>query len=216
MIDKTRIGEAHIQWDSMGESKDIKDVYLIENGIEKIVGTTTEVIKYLTLNGQQVIHREQVLTSDLLGDRKGITIVERNSFKPVSYSSYLDGKEVKCVYKGDYVQIRNNTQEKSILLKDKHSFDSFSVEMILRILPLKLEYATSFNAFKTSIESEIKIQIQVVGKEPIGKGENICSESWKVKTYFGDTFQYYWISVESKKLIKQSSQIGEGLLLEFR
>ncbi|MFD1738862.1 hypothetical protein ACFSCX_20315 [Bacillus salitolerans] len=216
MQDRLLIGDKLIQWGSLRESQDRKDVILIKNGIVKNVGTTYEKISYLSNDGFEFIQREQVLTSDVLGDRKGITVVEKNSFKPISYTSYSNGKvDIKTIYFDEKVQITKKSQEKYIYLTDKEVFDSFSVEMILRVLPLEVGYMASLNAFKTPIESEIKITVEVVGKELINNGEDILLDSWKLKTYFGETFQYYWVSEKSKELLKQSSQIEDGVFLEF-
>ncbi|MDX8342236.1 hypothetical protein [Rossellomorea sp. YZS02] len=94
--------------------------------------------------------------------------------------------------------------------------DTFSVELILRVLPLKSGYSLQLNGFNATLESEVDIHIQVVESERVKRGLDDFVDAWKVKTYFGETLQYYWIDPANKELLKQSSQIGDGLVLEFR
>ena len=50
----------------LSETEDEKDIYLIENGKEKKVGSTTEKIKFVRINGREAIEREQTLNSDII------------------------------------------------------------------------------------------------------------------------------------------------------
>ncbi|RBP04446.1 hypothetical protein [Rossellomorea aquimaris] len=201
---------------SLTETEDEKDIYLIENGRETKVGSTTEKVKFVRINGREAIERVQKLNSDILGNRKGITIIEKATFRPVSFTDYLNGSQhVKAEYGDEGVHITNKDTEKTFELIGNY-FDTFSVELILRVLPLKAGYSLQLDGFNATLESKVDIHIQVVELERVKRGVEDFVEAWKVKTYFGETLQYYWIDSASKELLKQSSQIGDGLVLEFR
>ena len=52
-------------------SEDVKQVYLIEEGVERIIGETRERISFE--EGGAVLVREQTLTSEEMGNRRTVT-----------------------------------------------------------------------------------------------------------------------------------------------
>jgi hypothetical protein len=197
------------------ETQDKKGIFIIENGLEKRVGFTTESIRFIQLAGGEAIERTQILTSGVLGNRKGVTVVEKDSFQPISFTDYVDEEiHVKAEYKDGTVHISKEGKVSRFNAKDY--FDSFSVELILRVLPLDHAYSTTFNAFNVLNETEVEITIQVIKSEKIKRDNDEVVNAWKVKTCFGETVQYYWIDTIHKELLKQSSKIGDGVILEFR
>ncbi|QTC42997.1 hypothetical protein I7V34_07080 [Bacillus sp. V3] len=204
-----------IDGNAIKEATDKKEVFLIENGNETRAGFTTETIKFGLKDGKEVIEREQSLTSDILGNRKSITIVEKASFKPVSFIDYIeDVQTVKASYGNKSVSIEKERKQYTKMLSG--CYDTFSVEMILRALPLRSRYTLEFNGFNAVSESEVTVRISVAEEERSKKGPGEFVDAWKVKTYFGETLQYYWIDTVNKDLLMQSSQVGDGLTLEFR
>ncbi len=213
---ENRVQSVRISGALLSETEDKKDIYLLENGKEKRVGFTTEKIKFVRINGLEAIEREQTLNSDILGNRTGITIIKKATLKPISFTDYLDGiQHVKAEYGDKGVHITIKDSEKTIKLNGDY-VDTFSVELILRVLPLKSGYSLQLDGFNATLESEVDVHIQVVELERVKRGFKDFVDAWKVKTYFGNTLQYYWIDPSSKELLKQSSQIGDGLVLEFR
>jgi hypothetical protein len=199
------------------EAKDSKDVFLIENGVEKKIGETTEEIRYIQVDGKLAILREQVLRSKVIGNRRGITIVERDSFKPISYTDYSgENPNIRALYMSGEVEVTTSTGVKIIQLECDSCLDVFSIEMILRVVPLKSGYSMQCHAFNAILESEVDIYIEVQEKEAVHRGEGNYSNAWKIKVGFEDVIQYYWIDTEQKSLLKQSSQIGEEKQLEFK
>ncbi|KAA0563525.1 hypothetical protein F0342_11970 [Bacillus sp. CH30_1T] len=156
------------------------------------------------------------MISDILGNRKGITIIEKSTFKPISFTDYLNGNQnVRAEYGYDDVHITIGDERKTIKLNG-NCFDTFSVELILRVLPLKSGYSLRLNGFNATLESDVAIYIQVLELERVNRGLGDFVDAWKVKTNFGDTVQFYWVDTRRTELLKQSSEIGDGLILEFR
>ncbi|WP_061809438.1 hypothetical protein [Rossellomorea vietnamensis] len=215
-MEKSIAQSMKISAEALVETEDEKDIYLIENGKETKVGSTTEKIRFVRINGREAIERVQTLNSDIIGNRKGITVIEKATCKPISFTDYLNGSpHVKAEYGDEGVHIKIKDSEKTIKLNGYY-VDTFSVELILRVLPLRSGFSLQMNGFNATLESEVDIHIQVVEAEHIKRGFDEFVDAWKVKTYFGEILQYYWIDPVNKELLKQSSQIGDGLILEFR
>ena len=198
------------------ETEDKKAVYVIENGNEEKVGTTAEVIKIVRINGKEAIERTQTLNSDILGNRKSITLVDKYSLKPISFTDY-SGEIItlRAAYDDQVVHITIPDKEETVKLVN-NCFDTYSIELLLRALPLKLGYSLKLNCFNATLGLEVSVRINVIGSEKVLRDSKEYIDAWKVETYFGETLQYYWVDTFHNELLKQSSLIGEGLILEFR
>ncbi|MGG4166450.1 hypothetical protein ABEW00_03080 [Rossellomorea vietnamensis] len=64
-MEESRAQPMKISAEALVETEDVKDIYLIENGKEKKVGSTTEKVKFVRINGREAIEREQTLNSDI-------------------------------------------------------------------------------------------------------------------------------------------------------
>lgn len=192
-MEESRTQSMKISAEALFETEDEKDIYLIENGKEKKVGYTTEKVKFVRINGRKAIERVQTLNSDIIGNRKSNTVIEKATCNPISFTDYLNGSQhVKAEYSDEEVHISIKDSEKTINLNGYY-VDTFSVELILRVLPLKSGYSLQLKGFNAILESEVDIHIQVVESERVNRGFDEYIDAWKVKTYFGETLQYYWI-----------------------
>ncbi len=198
------------------ESYDTKGIYLIQNGKEQQAGTTSEQLTFIEVNGQKAIERVQILSSHIIGHRKGVTIVDRQSLKPISFTDFVDGvQKHKAVYKNDVVHLTDEHNRKSVQAISNF-YDTFSVELILRVLPLEESYSIGFQGFNPVSASAVDIYVETAGLERVKRNSAELVDAWKVKTFFGDTLQYYWIDTSHRELLKQSSEIGEGITMQFR
>ncbi|MGG4547592.1 hypothetical protein ABER02_07360 [Rossellomorea marisflavi] len=116
------------------------------------------------------------------------------------------GGGVRAVYAGDHVIIEREGGERRISLHHV-PVDTFSVELLLRTLPLEGGYVQSFHAFNVLKEEEQLIEIHA-DEQPDG--------SFKVRVEFGAMTQWYWIRTDTRELLKQSSEPAPGLEMEFR
>ncbi|MFD1019611.1 hypothetical protein [Thalassobacillus hwangdonensis] len=186
--------------EGLPETRDEKEVYLIENGIEQKVGVTFEELTIISIKDREVVRRKQTLTSELLGNREIIVLADRSTLLPISFENFMEG--VKTI-------------EFNYPTPPQH-FDTFSVELILRLLPLAYDYAVQLNSFNPVKQANQTIDIQVVDLEKVIRSTGETAKAWKVKVYFGDTLQYYWVDRTHKELLKQVSQIDETTTMEFR
>ncbi|MGX1265465.1 8-oxo-dGTP pyrophosphatase MutT (NUDIX family) [Rossellomorea marisflavi] len=184
-------------------SEDVKQVYLIEEGVERIIGETREQISFE--EGGTVLVREQTLTSEEIGDRRTVTRLMASTNRPLTVED-SGGGGMRAVYAGDHVIIERDGGEKRVPLHHL-PVDTFSVELLLRTLPLEGTYALSFHAFNVLKGEEQLIEIHA-DEQPDG--------SFKAKVRFGAMIQWYWVNTETRELLKQSSDPAPGLKMEFR
>jgi 8-oxo-dGTP pyrophosphatase MutT (NUDIX family) len=184
-------------------SEDVKQVYLIEEGVERFIGETRERISFE--EGGAVLVREQALTSEEMGNRRTVTRLMAATNRPLSVED-TGGGGVRAVYAGDHVMIERDGREKRASLHHL-PIDTFSVELLLRTLPLEGGYVRSFHAFNIHKEEEQLIEIHA-DEQPDG--------SFKVRVGFGAMTQWYWIRTYTRELLKQSSEPAPRLKMEFR
>lgn len=202
--------------EKISSTKDEKNVYLIENGKETRVGHTIEEIKTIRLGNQKIICREQELFSEVLGNRSIRIKLSGENFTPIDFIEYQDGiMQVSAVYSGDEVKTSKDDVIQIFELSEG-CIDVFSVELLMRTLPLAKGSVVSLKGFSAVSLTEINIGILPMKMEWIRKESGICVEVLKVKVTFGSRVQHYWMDMEKKELLKQSSEISKGLYLEFR
>jgi hypothetical protein len=205
-----------INGDEIYESEDEKAVFIIDNGTEKMVGSTAEMIRIIFIDDRKCIERTQIMSSKSLGNRKSITLLEKPSLRPISFSDYSEEiQTLKAKYENDRVHISRSDTEEIVNLTNS-CYDTFSVELLMRTLPLELGYSLKLHCFNATLVSEVVVNISVIGSEEVLRCPGEYVEAWKVETYFDETLQYYWVDSVNKELLKQSSLIGEGQILEFR
>lgn len=190
-----RVGDPSIAWQDFRECQDQKDVYFIEKGAERLIGTTTEKVVKFEQDGAVYLKRTQSLLTNEIGNRIVELVVEHDTFRPISLRDEFVGTDV---YEFDYSTV---TQE---------VFDLFSVEMMLRLLPLQENYEESVLIYGTEGEAE-EVTIKVVRQETFAG--HSC---WVVEVNFGFAFQTYWIASETQGLLKQSGILSTDLIMEFR
>jgi hypothetical protein len=93
-------------------------------------------------------------------------------------------------------------------------FDLYSVELILRLLPLTEELEVTVPTYDVRNNKQINTTIKVIDKENIFNGRETV-EAWKIDTLFGEHKQTYWIDTHSPELLKQSIEINENTICEF-
>lgn len=212
------IGDPTITWESLGPQADTKRVVLTRAGIDRVAGTTTETIDVIEVDGRPALRRTQTLESDLLGHRETTTVVARATFEPISHHDAYAGQTLSLRYDGLTVagtlQRQDGRVEPIHLTLPRPAFDSHSVEMVLRVLPLTTGYSARLPAFHANTMHVIWVTLRVPGTEPVDAGgEN--EDAWIVQVDFGHAQQTYWIGQTSRELLKQSSVLKAGTTLTF-
>ncbi len=106
--------------------------------------------------------------------------------------------------------------EQSVLPIRTKSVDLFSIELLLRVLPLAVDSTLSFSGFSAVSGREVPIQVNPLRNELLTTESGEHVETLCVHVTFGERIQYYWIDPVKRELLKQSSQIADGVSLEFR
>ncbi len=215
---KIQVEDPSIDWLALQPQSDEKKVLLVERGTTRSVGMTSEEIVLIEVAGRPALRRSQILKSDTIGDRNAETIVFRETFNPHSHLDKSDDHKISIVYQeGKVIGEKQLASGEVIPIEAKFKtpvFDSHSIEMVLRLLPLADDYIVELPIFHAVIGKEMIVTVKVLGSERITDSKDLV-DAWKVQTDWNGVIHYYWISIENRDLVKQTSIIKEGVQLEF-
>jgi hypothetical protein len=186
--------------------------------MHRVVGTITEEIALVETAGPPALRRTQVLESVELGDRRSETTVIRESFLPHSHLDVTEAYTLTLSYHGTRLAGEKRFADRQVVPIDASVespvFDAHSVEMVLRVLPLADGYAAELPVFHAGRGVEMVISVRVLGREMLrSAGDGV--DTWRVRTDWEGVTQYYWVGARSRELLRQSSQLSEGVQLEF-
>jgi len=198
------------------EGQDEKQVYWIEQGESVQIGQTYETIRLEKTAHQSILVREQELVSEKIGNRTIRLTMDAKSYAPFEFVEYQAGVQtVHALYRADEVVITRGN-EKSVLSIHAETVDLFSIELLLRALPLTVDSTLSLNGFSAVSGRKVPIQVNPLRNELLTTESGEHVETLCVHVTFGERIQYYWIDPVKRELLKQSSQIADGVSLEFR
>lgn len=141
---RIQVGNPSINWLTLQPQSDDKEVLLVEGESVRSVGMTSEEIVLIEATGKPALCRTQILRSDTLGDRSVKTIFFRETFLPHSHCDMTEAYQISITYQGNTVVGKKQLSGGDpILIEDEIDssvFDSHSVEMVIRVLPLVDDY----------------------------------------------------------------------------
>ena len=198
------------------EGQDEKQVYWIEEGETVQIGQTYETIRLEKTSHQSILVREQELVSEKIGNRTIRLMMDAESYAPLEFVEYQDSVQtVHALYRADEVAITRDGEQATLPIRTE-SVDLFSIELLLRVLPLTVDSTLSFNGFSAVSGLAVPIQVQPLWHDLLTTESGESVQTLCVQVTFGERVQYYWIDQAKRELIKQSSQIADGVSLEFR
>lgn len=215
---RVQVADSSIDWHALQPQSDEKSVLLVEEGTSRSVGMTSEEIVLIEIEGKPALRRTQIVSSDSLGDRTAETIVFRETFSPYSHKDRSEAYNISLNY-----QERKVTGEKQLASGEvipievgfeAPVFDSHSIEMVLRLLPLADDYIAELSVYHAVRGTEIIVTVKTLGSEKVIVSKRLV-DAWRVQTDWNGVTQYYWIGIEDRDLVKQISILGEGVQLEF-
>ena len=198
------------------EGQDEKQVYWIEQGKSIQIGQTYETVRLEKTSYQSILVREQELVSEKIGNRTIRLTIDAESYAPLEFVEYQAGVQtVHAMYRADEVVITRGN-EQSVLSIHTETVDLFSIELLLRALPLTVDSTLSFSGFSAVSGREVPVQVHPLRYDRLTTESGEHVETLCVHVAFGERVQYYWIDPVKRELLKQSSQIADRVLLEFR
>ncbi|CAG9608732.1 DUF3108 domain-containing protein [Pseudoneobacillus rhizosphaerae] len=211
-----KTGEGSIAWNSFSECSDLKKVVWIENGIQTVIGSTSEEV--VVDKGKDLLYRKQrlIFLNPNKPNRTVNVTLHLPTFEPLACTDHGQ-RNVYLDYHSNEVEVA--FEEEGIENTNKHVledgvFDLFSIELILRLLPLENGYKNEIKAFNHMVNDTVIVRIEVLGLEKIFDGAREV-DAWCVSVYIGESLQTYWVSKDLKELLKQSVKIGDGVFFEF-
>jgi hypothetical protein len=215
---KIQVGDSSVDWLALQPQSDDKEVLLVEGGSVRSVGVTFEKIDLIKVASKPALRRTQILKSDILGDRTTKTIIFRETFLPHSHCDITEDYNISITYHGNkVVGEKQLTGERAIPINSEIEFPVFdyhSVEMIIRVLPLTEDFVAQIPIYHAIRQTQMNVTVHILGRETVMHPQGSVG-TWKVQTDWNGVTQYYWISIENRELVKQSSKISESILLEF-
>jgi hypothetical protein len=191
----------------------------IERGSERVVGVTTEEIRVIEVDGRQALQRTQAAESPSLGNRTASAVVLRSTFGPLSHHDQHGEGSTSLHYSGLAISGRRTGTDGKVepihVTLDSPVFDAHSVEMILRVLPLRQSYVAELPVYHAHFGQVLKVALRVQGKEAVDAGGGRMADAWVVETDWGQARVTYWIGQKSPELLKQSLVLPTGALLQF-
>jgi hypothetical protein len=215
---RIQVGDQSIKWLALQPQSDDKEVLLVEGESVKSVGATSEEIVLIEVASEPALRRTQILKSETLGDRTAKTVVFRETFLPHSHCANTETYKISIAYQGNTaVGEKRLTGGELIPINDEFEspvFDSHSVEMVIRVRPLANDYVAQIPIYHAAQQVQMIVTVHVLGRKTVM--DHLGSvDTWKVQTDWNGVTQYYWIGIENRELVKQSSKISEGVVLEF-
>jgi len=222
-VQEVRVGDGRVEWHSLPAGSDEKRVYLEQGGQRRDIGRTTEEITIDRTGEAPVLTRVQRLESPELGAISVRLRLHAETFEPIELDAVLpdatagtrtiglryDGRRVAASASGP----AGDTVRTTVQLAQP-AFDAYSIELILRLLPLREEYAARFPVY--SQRSGLRwVTARVVGSERVSAGGGRTADAWVVETDFGDSPVRYWIGKFSPELLKQLSEVAPGMRITF-
>jgi hypothetical protein len=211
-----KTGEGSIAWHLFHECSDLKKVVWIENGSQTVIGSTIEEV--VVDHAKDLLYRKQELKfSDPNKPNRTVSLtLQLPTFEPVTCTD-MGPRNVYLDYHSNSVEVA--FEEEGIRKTKNHSledgvFDLFSIELLLRLLPLEMGYENEVKAFNHMVNDSIIVRIEVIGIEKIFDGK-LEVDAWRVPVYMGESLQTYWVSKDSRELLKQSVKVGDGVFFEF-
>ncbi|HSA98883.1 MAG TPA: hypothetical protein VLF17_07370 [Candidatus Nitrosotenuis sp.] len=215
---KIQVGDPSVNWFALQPQSDDKEVLLVEGGSVRSVGVTSEEIVLIEIASKPALRRTQMLKSAMLGDRTTKTIIFRETFLPHSHCDITEDHKISITYQSNQVVGEKQLKgERGIPINDEIEFSVFdyhSVEMIIRVLPLAEDYVAQIPIYHAMRQTQMNVTVHVLGQETVTIPQGSV-DTWKVQTDWNGVTQYYWIGIENRELVKQSSKISESVLLEF-
>ena len=216
---KIEVGDPSISWHSLQAHTDEKKVLIVEGGSERIAGITTEEIAFIDIGRRVALRRTQVLRSSEFGNRTTTSVVFRSDFQPLSHQDETEEYRISIRYDGPrVVGTKSIVGSEDISIErpiSSAAFDYHSLELILRLLPLDEAYSVQVPVYHVVHGCEIEVGIQVSGCETIRTHGGIDIDPWIVETDWGYARQWYWIDLQDKRLLKQSSNPREGFEIRY-
>jgi hypothetical protein len=182
------------------------------------VGTVSEEISLDEAAGCPALRRTQVLVSDELGGREAETIVFRSDFLPYSHLGVTSAYRISVAYHGNTVSGERRLVGGEIIpIKAEFEspvFDSHSIEVVIRLLPLAADYAATIPVFHAARGKQMMVTVRVLARETVRTSDGLA-DAWRVQTDWDGVTQCYWVDAEARRLIKQSSRLSESVQLQF-
>ena len=190
---------------------DTLDVYIVREGKQHRTGTIVDALDTVRTNGELRLERVYRRTDELLGN--GIdTLVDafadltlrridsRSDDGGVERVEWRDGRII-----GVIDQPGEPTRQVDTAVAGG-AYSSASFDLILESAPLSKKYAVTIPAY-SGREGTKRVSAKVAGSEKLPR----FGATWRVEADYGERSATFWITKDSRRLVRQLVHVAPGL-----
>lgn len=213
------VADAAIDWMRLEPYTDRKRVLRTAAGRTDEIGSLTEQLRLFEENGRPVLERAQMLDTSAFGSRADTTVIYRDDFAPLRYSSVSRPERVEAVYEPGHVRtrhLRNGLVTASGETRLAQAvFDAHSLELAVRLLPLAEGYRATLPAFDANRDLVFNAAVVVTGTDSVEAGSRSFVPAWTVEIAYAESRHSYALSTETGEILRQRTRLPDGSEVVF-
>jgi dipeptidyl aminopeptidase/acylaminoacyl peptidase len=214
------LGDAAISTARLGAETSSRRLVLVQGGQEREVGTLRSEMTLVDAGGRPALLRVQALTSPMLGTGVDTVVVDRATLAPIRHrrSSNMRGA-MSLDFRGDSivgsVTPPGGTAQAIAMRADTARFDSNSIDLVLRSLPLAEGYAVRHPVYLHEGGGKVWVTSRVTGSERVAGEGGAMVDAWIVESKIGPQTVGVWIAKDSREVLQSVLDAGPGVQLKM-
>jgi dipeptidyl aminopeptidase/acylaminoacyl peptidase len=213
------LGNAAISTARLGADTSIRRLVLVQGGQEREVGTLRSELVLADVGGRPSLVRVQTLASPMLGTSVDTVVIERATLAPIRHRSVNMRRTMSLDFRGDSivgsVTPAGGTAEAVAARADTALFDSNTIDLILRSLPLADGYAVRHPVYLHEGGGKVWVTSRVTGSERVAGEGGAMVDAWIVESKIGPQTFRLWIAKDSREVLQSVLEAAPGVQLKM-
>jgi dipeptidyl aminopeptidase/acylaminoacyl peptidase len=213
------LGNSAIVTARLGTDTSTRRLVLSQGGQEREVGTLRSEMTLIDFGGRPALLRIQSLASPMLGTSVDTVIVERATLAPIRQRSVNMRRTMSLDFRGDSVvgsvTPAGGTAQAIALRADTALFDSNTIDLVLRTLPLAEGYAVRHPVYLHEGGGKVWVTSRVTGSEKVPDDAGALVDAWVVESKIGPQTFRIWIAKDSREVLQSVLDAGPGVQLKM-
>jgi dipeptidyl aminopeptidase/acylaminoacyl peptidase len=213
------LGNSAIVTARLGADTSMRRLVLSQGGQEREVGTLRSEMTLIDFGGRPALLRIQSLASPMLGTSVDTVIVERATLAPIRQRSVNMRRTMSLDFRGDSVvgsvTPAGGTAQAIALRADTALFDSNTIDLVLRTLPLAEGYAVRHPVYLHEGGGKVWVTSRVTGSEKVPDDAGALADAWVVESKIGPQTFRIWIAKDSREVLQSVLDAGPGVQLKM-
>ena len=211
---EVRPGDEALDLSGLEADTDTLQLLLSQGGQEQPIGTATEEVSFIEVDGTPAIRRVQVIRS-AMANQTDTVVVERETLRPIRYSSRNAQRTVELTYEDGTITgattPANGEARPVDATPERPLFDANAAGLVLRALPLKEGYAARIPVYSVESGGSSQVEARVVGTETVATSGGEDVQAWRLEgTAMGQEVTW-WVAKEGGEIVKQVLSPAPGV-----